>query len=177
MPALLRKGGPLPYLLEFLDLKDEYGESELEEALVLPLEPFLLELGAGFTFVARHKGIRIENVWYRMDLLLFHRRLRSLVIIDLKVGRFTHADTGQIKSVFELRPGTSGRAGRERPRGDNSLRREARHGGPLRDRLDQREGLRVGIFDEPARARTAPPRDRAIAVENLRPGLREKGVA
>ncbi len=85
-----------PCLLEFLDLKDEYSESDLEEALVRHLEWFLLELGAGFTFVARQKRIRIGDEWYRIDLLLFHRRLRCLVVIDLKIGKFTHADAGQM---------------------------------------------------------------------------------
>ena len=81
-----------PYLLEFLNLKDEYSETELEEALIEHLEAFLLELGAGFTFVARQKRIRIGDEWYRIDLLLFHRRLRCLVVIDLKIGKFSHAD-------------------------------------------------------------------------------------
>ena len=85
-----------PYLLEFLDLKDEYSESELEEALIQHLESFLLELVAGFTFVARQKRIRIGSVWYRIDLLLFHRRLKCLVVIDLKIGPFSHADAGQM---------------------------------------------------------------------------------
>jgi len=85
-----------PYLLEFLNLKDQYGEGDLEEALVQHLETFLLELGAGFTFVARQKRIRVGDEWYRIDLLLFHRRLKCLVVIDLKVGKFTHADAGQM---------------------------------------------------------------------------------
>jgi len=85
-----------PYLLEFLNLSDEYSESELEEALVRHLETFLLELGAGFTFVARQKRIRVGREWYRIDLLLFHRRLKCLVVIDLKIGKFTHADAGQM---------------------------------------------------------------------------------
>ena len=85
-----------PCLLEFLDLKDEYSEGDLEEALVRHLEWFLLELGGGFTFVARQKRIRIGDEWYRIDLLLFHRRLRCLVVIDLKLGKFTHADAGQM---------------------------------------------------------------------------------
>jgi predicted nuclease of restriction endonuclease-like (RecB) superfamily len=85
-----------PCLLEFLDLKDEYSESDLEEALVRHLEWFLLELGTGFTFVARQKRIRIGDEWYRIDLLLFHRRLRCLMPIDLKIGKFTHADAGQM---------------------------------------------------------------------------------
>lgn len=85
-----------PYLLEFLNLKDEYSESELEDALIEHLEAFLLELGAGFTFVARQKRIRVGGEWYRIDLLLFHRRLKCLVVIDLKLGKFTHADAGQM---------------------------------------------------------------------------------
>jgi predicted nuclease of restriction endonuclease-like (RecB) superfamily len=85
-----------PYLLEFLNLKDEYSEGELEDAIIRHLEWFLLEMGTGFTFVARQKRIRIGDEWYRIDLLLFHRRLRCLVVIDLKIGKFTHADAGQM---------------------------------------------------------------------------------
>ncbi len=85
-----------PYVLEFLGLKDEYSESDLEEALIKHLENFLLELGSDFAFIGRQKRLRIGNVWYRIDLLFFHRTLRCLVVIDLKVGKFTHADAGQM---------------------------------------------------------------------------------
>ncbi len=85
-----------PYILEFLNLRDDYAESDLEDALVRHLEAFLLELGNDFTFVARQKKIRVGKQWYRIDLLLFHRRLRCLFIFDLKLGRFTHADAGQM---------------------------------------------------------------------------------
>lgn len=85
-----------PYVLEFLNLRDDYAETDLEDALVRHLEAFLLELGKDFTFVARQKKIRVGKEWYRMDLLLFHRRMRCLFIIDLKLGRFTHADAGQM---------------------------------------------------------------------------------
>ena len=85
-----------PYVLEFLNLRDDYAESDLEDALVRHLEAFLLELGKDFTFVARQKKIRVGKEWYRIDLLLFHRRMRCLFIIDLKLGRFTHADAGQM---------------------------------------------------------------------------------
>jgi len=85
-----------PYVLEFLSLKDEYSESELEEALILHLEHFLLELGGDFTFVGRQKRLRIDDEWYRVDLVFFHRRLRCLVVIDLKIGKLTHADAGQM---------------------------------------------------------------------------------
>jgi predicted nuclease of restriction endonuclease-like (RecB) superfamily len=85
-----------PYVLEFLDLKDEYSESALESALVGKLETFLLELGGDFTFVGRQRRLRVGREWYRIDLLFFHRRLRCLVIIDLKLGKFTHGDAGQM---------------------------------------------------------------------------------
>ena len=85
-----------PLLLEFLNLKDEYSENELEEALIRHLEAFLLELGNEFAFVARQKRLRIGHEWFRVDLVFFHRRLRSLIIIDLKVGDLAHADIGQM---------------------------------------------------------------------------------
>ena len=108
--AMLRRGGVRqpedvvtpdeeikdPYVLEFLNLKDEYSETELEEALIRHLETFLLELGNEFAFIARQRRLRIDDEWYRVDLLFFHRRLRCLVVIDLKLGRFTHADAGQM---------------------------------------------------------------------------------
>ncbi len=85
-----------PFVLEFLNLKDEYSESELEEAMIHRLADFLLELGDDFAFVGRQRRLRLDDNWFRVDLLLFHRRLRCLVIIDLKAGRFSHADAGQM---------------------------------------------------------------------------------
>jgi hypothetical protein len=77
-------------------LKDEYSESHLEEALIKHLENFLLELGVGFTFVARQKRITLEGSHFRLDLLFYHRVLRCLVAIDLKIGELTPADAGQM---------------------------------------------------------------------------------
>jgi predicted nuclease of restriction endonuclease-like (RecB) superfamily len=85
-----------PFVLEFLDLKDEYSEAELEEALIRHLEVFLLELGNDFTFVGRQRRLRIGDAWYRIDLIFFHRRLRCLVVVDLKSGALTAADAGQM---------------------------------------------------------------------------------
>ena len=85
-----------PFFFEFLDLKDEYSESDLESALIAKLEAFLLELGGDFTFVGRQRRLRVGDAWYRIDLLFFHRRLRCLVIIDLKLNKLTHADAGQM---------------------------------------------------------------------------------
>ena len=72
-----------PLLLEFLNLKDEYSESDLEEALIRHLETFLLELGDDFTFVGRQRRLRIDDEWFRIDLVFYHRRLRCLILIDL----------------------------------------------------------------------------------------------
>ena len=85
-----------PFVLEFLDLKDEYSESDLEEALIRHLETFLLELGDDFCFIGRQRRLRVGGQWYRVDLLFFHRGLKCLVVIDLKIGTFTHADAGQM---------------------------------------------------------------------------------
>ncbi len=85
-----------PFVLEFLNLKDEYSESDLEEALIQHLTDFLLELGDDFAFVGRQRRLRLDDNWFRVDLVFFHRRLRCLVIADLKAGRFSYADAGQM---------------------------------------------------------------------------------
>jgi predicted nuclease of restriction endonuclease-like (RecB) superfamily len=85
-----------PFVLEFLNLKDEYSESELEQALIEHLADFLLELGDDFAFVGRQRQLRLDDTWFRIDLLFFHRRLKCLLIIDLKAGKFNHADAGQM---------------------------------------------------------------------------------
>jgi predicted nuclease of restriction endonuclease-like (RecB) superfamily len=85
-----------PFVLEFLDLKDEYSESDLEEALIQHLTDFLLELGDDFAFVGRQRRLRIDDNWFRVDLVFFHRRLRCLLLADLKIGKFSYADAGQM---------------------------------------------------------------------------------
>lgn len=85
-----------PFVLEFLNLKDEYSESDLEEGLTQHLADFLLELGDDFAFVGRQRRLRIDDTWFRVDLLFFHRRLKCLLVIDLKVGKFSYADAGQM---------------------------------------------------------------------------------
>ncbi|MBU2599656.1 DUF1016 family protein [bacterium] len=87
-----------PYVLEFLGLpeKHQYSESQLEQALIDHLQEFILELGKGFTFVARQKRITIDNEHYYIDLIFYHRILRCLVVIDLKVGKLDHRDVGQM---------------------------------------------------------------------------------
>jgi len=87
-----------PYFLEFLGLKEEteYSESELEEAILNHLQQFLIELGTGFCFEARQKRITFDNTHFRIDLVFYHRILKSHVLIDLKIGKFDHADAGQM---------------------------------------------------------------------------------
>ena len=87
-----------PYILEFLNLKEEtsYTESQLEQALIDKLQYFLLELGKGFSFVARQKRISIANRHYYIDLVFYNRILKCFVLIDLKTGELDHSDIGQM---------------------------------------------------------------------------------
>ncbi len=84
-----------PYILDFLGLRDGYSEKDLEAALLREIEGFLLELGAGFAFVERQKRITIDGEDFYLDLLFYHRRLRRLVLVELKLGAFKAADFGQ----------------------------------------------------------------------------------
>lgn len=87
-----------PYILEFVGLPElsSYSESELEQKLIDKLEHFLLELGKGFTFVARQKRITIDEKHFKVDLVFYNRLLKSFVIIDLKIGELKHQDIGQM---------------------------------------------------------------------------------
>lgn len=86
-----------PYFLDFLGLPERYRERDLEQAILRELEAFLLELGTDFAFVARQKRISVDCEDYYLDLLFYHRRLRRLVAIDLKLDRFRAADKGQME--------------------------------------------------------------------------------
>ena len=100
-----------PYVLDFLGLKDTYAEKDLEAAILREMESFILELGAGFCFVARQKRMQIDDQDYHLDLLFYHRKLRRLVAIDLKLRKFEAADKGQMELYlnwlkrFECEPG------------------------------------------------------------------------
>ena len=104
-----------PFVLEFLDLKDEYSEAILEEALIRHLETFLLELGGDFCFMGRQRRLRIGDKWYRVDLLFFHRRLRCLVVIDLKIGVSLTPTPGRCTSTSTMRGRTGAARARTRP--------------------------------------------------------------
>lgn len=99
------------YVLDFLGLKDTYAERDMEHAILREMERFIAELGSDFAFVGRQKRMTVDGVDYRLDLLFYHRRLRRLIAIDLKLGRFQAADKGQMELYLrwlekhEMRPG------------------------------------------------------------------------
>ncbi len=99
-----------PYFLDFLGLNDRYLEKDIEDAILRELEQFLLEMGAGFAFMARQKRIQIDNDDYYIDLLFFHRNLNRLIAIDLKLGDFKAEYKGQMElylrwlKKYECRP-------------------------------------------------------------------------
>lgn len=86
-----------PYLLDFLGLRDTYAEKDLEAAILREMEAFVLELGVGFAFLERQKRVTVDDEDYYLDLLFFHRPLRRLVAIDLKIGDFRPGDAGQME--------------------------------------------------------------------------------
>ncbi len=86
-----------PYVLDFLGLKDTFQEKDLERAILEKLEEFLLELGRGFAFMERQKRMVIDGKDYKLDLLFYHRKLKRLVAIDLKIGKFEAAYKGQME--------------------------------------------------------------------------------
>jgi predicted nuclease of restriction endonuclease-like (RecB) superfamily len=86
-----------PYILDFLGLRDHYLEKDLEDAILRELELFILELGAGFSFIARQKRIQIDSDDFYIDLLLYNRKLRRLVAIDLKLGDFKPEHKGKME--------------------------------------------------------------------------------
>jgi len=86
-----------PYILDFLGLKDTYSEKDLEAAILAELQRFITELGSDFAFLARQKRIQIDNEDHYIDLLFYHRKLKRLVVIDLKLGKFKAADKAQME--------------------------------------------------------------------------------
>src|SRR5262245_20649796 len=104
-----------PYLLDFLSLRDTFSEQDLESALLREVERFLLELGTGFAFVERQKRITLDGDDYHLDLLFFHRRMRRLVVIELKIGDFRPADSGQVELYLRWLDRHERQSGEESP--------------------------------------------------------------
>lgn len=94
LPALILKD---PYILDFLELNDRYLEKDLEDAILREIEQFILELGIGFSFVARQKVIQIDNEDFRIDLLFYNRKLKRLIAVELKIGKFKAEHKGQME--------------------------------------------------------------------------------
>lgn len=105
------------YILDFLNLPLAYNESELENALVGRMEEFILELGSGFAFIERQKRISVDGEDYHLDLLFFHRKLKRLVAIDLKLGKFKPAYKGQMELYLRWLEKNEMQAGEEKPIG------------------------------------------------------------
>jgi predicted nuclease of restriction endonuclease-like (RecB) superfamily len=104
-----------PYVLDFLGLRDTYSEKDLEAAILREIESFLLELGVGFAFVERQKRITLDGDDYYLDLLFYHRRMRRLVAIELKIGTFKPADAGQIELYLRWLDRYERQEGEEKP--------------------------------------------------------------
>lgn len=106
-----------PYVLDFLGLKDTYSEQDLESAILNQLQEFIIEIGSDFAFLARQKRIMIDNEDFRIDLLFYHRGLRRLVAIDLKLGRFKAAYKGQMELYLKWLDKYERKEGEESPVG------------------------------------------------------------
>lgn len=106
-----------PYFLDFVGLKDTYSEESLENAILREIEQFILELGSGFAFVERQKRMIIDGEDYHLDLLFFHRKLRRLVAIDLKLGKFKASYKGQMELYLRWLEKNDMQKGEEPPLG------------------------------------------------------------
>ena len=106
-----------PYLLGFLGLKDSYAEKDFEAAILRDMESFILELGVGFAFLERQKRIMVDGVDYYLDLLFYHRHLRRLVAVDLKLREFKPGDKGQMELYLKWLDRYERKAGEEKPIG------------------------------------------------------------
>lgn len=106
-----------PYILDFLNLNDRYLEKDLEDAILRDLEQFLLEMGAGFTFVARQKRITIDDDDFYIDLLFYNRKLKRLIAIDLKTEKFKHSHKSQMELYLRWLAKHEQEAGEQPPLG------------------------------------------------------------
>lgn len=106
-----------PYILDFLDLKDRYLEKDLEDAILRDIEHFILELGSGFSFVARQKVIQIDNEDFKIDLIFYNRKLKRLIAVELKIGKFKAAYKGQMELYLRWLDRYEKQEGEESPLG------------------------------------------------------------
>jgi len=133
-----------PYILDFLQLSDSYSERDLETAILRDMEAFLLEMGSGFSFVTRQKRMVIDGEDHTLDLLFYHRRLRRLVAVELKLGKFKAAYKGQMELYLRWLEENEQESNEESPLG-LILCAEGGQESIALLRLDQ-SGIRVGQY-------------------------------
>lgn len=174
-----------PYFLDFLGLKDTYSEKDLEASLLREIESFLLELGSGFAFIERQKRITLDGEDFYMDLLFYHRPLRRLVVIELKIGDFKPADLGQMQLYLSWLDRHERRPGEEKPLGlilcagkkserveYLDLGRDGIHVAEYLTELPPRELLQQRLHDAVIRARARSEQALALAQRKPKRGLR-----
>ena len=144
-----------PYVLDFLGLSDTYSETDLEAAILREIERFLLELGAGFAFVARQKRITVGGDDYCIDLLFYHRPLRRLVVIELKLGKFHPSDAGQVQLYLKWLDRHERQAGEDSPLAIVLCAEQNRETVEILDL--SREGIHVAEY-----LTALPPRDKLV---------------
>lgn len=133
-----------PYFLEFLNLAGNYSEKDLEAAILRELERFLLELGSDFAFVARQKRITIDDEDFYLDLLFYHRKLRRLILLELKIGKLKAADVGQIELYLRWLDKYERQTGEDQPIG---LILCTEKGGQMIELLElEQRGIRVAEY-------------------------------
>jgi predicted nuclease of restriction endonuclease-like (RecB) superfamily len=165
-----------PYVLDFLGLKDRYLEKDLEDAILRELESFLMELGVGFAFVARQKRIIIDGDDFYIDLVFYHRSLRRLVAIDLKLGNFKAEYKGQMELYLRWLDKHERKPGEESPLGIILC------AGKKDEQIELLElglaGIHVAEYltELPPRELLAARLHRAIETARLRLGSKEEGT-
>lgn len=163
-----------PYFLDFLDLRQGYQESDLESAILRQMEAFILELGRGFAFVERQKRIILDGEDFYLDLLFFHRKLRRLVAVELKIGRFQAAHKGQMELYLRWLDRHERQEGEEMPIG---LILCATRGKEQVELLDvQKDGIMVAEFWTELPPREELERRLHLAMNEARERLLRRGI-
>jgi predicted nuclease of restriction endonuclease-like (RecB) superfamily len=159
-----------PYLLSFLGLKDSYAEKDIEAAILREMEAFILELGAGFAFVARQKRVTVDGIDHYLDLLFYHRHLKRLVAVELKLNHFTPADKGQMELYLAWLSAHEVVAGEEAPLGlilcagkrEETVRLLGLDRGDIRVATYLAQALPQGELERKLREAVSHARERAI---------------
>ena len=164
-----------PYFLDFLGLKDRYIEKDIEDAIMREMENFILELGIGFTFVARQKRIQVDSDDFYLDLLFYHRGLRRLVAIDLKLRDFQPGDKGQMEFYLRWLAKYEQKTGEESPIGLILC------AGKKREQIEllelEKSGIRVASYWTKVLPRKLLQRKLHEAIQHARERLTQKNAS